>query len=569
MLRPKVGAGWRGPTTEYKGLGRGHEWGGMVRPHEPKGASQGRRVRWQRRRRTVPYRYALMAAYWFAVAATVLFSVLYGWHSWQRYKKTGVDRLMLTTSLVAASVHMDLDREASGLRFLAQRLAATHALGHLARTRRLLRAYQKVSPEVASVELIAPSGQVLVSTAVPAGRPLPDFEKDPGLWPSLHRALQRPGLHIHRPMHGPLVGYWVIGFSDTITGPHGHVRFLLTAPIRFRHFEAVFMHLPLSSGLAVGILRNDDYMEARAPVPRTGLRALLAQRQTGILAQTWRRHPRAARGVFSGWVSADREYRYGVFVRITGYPLVAFADVPRALWVAQWWRRQAEIPLIFLIAALLFSGYAYRQVQALAVRWENEAARRAELLRNLVMHDPLTGLLNRKGLFTALRRAMARSERDGRLLAVGFLDIDDFKGVNDRYGHAAGDTVLKTLARRLEGSLRGTDHVARLGGDEFVLLIEGLRRKADLAPIVTQVKAALDAPISTGRAEIPVRASLGVAFYPLDALDADSLIARADRAMYAAKRRATDDREGWMRLYDPDLPAHPDPGPAARPPPKA
>ncbi len=532
----------------------------MGTPHKPTGTSQGWRAAWRQRFRAVPHRYVLMVAYWFAVVVTVLFSALYGWHSWRRYQKTGIERLTLTTSLIAIATHDDLDREASGLRFLAHRLAQVHPLRHPGRARRLLRAYQRVSPEIISAELIAPDGQVLASTAVPRGRPLPDFRMDPHIWPGLRRALAHPGLHIHRPFHGPLVGHWVIGFSDTVEGPGGQPRFLVTTPIRFRNFEALFTHLPLSSGLAVGILRDDGYIEARAPVPQGNLGALLSHRQTGVLAETLLRHAHAARGVFSGWVSTDREYRYGAFVRVAGYPLIAFADIPRALWVAQWWHRQAEIPLFFLIAALIFSGLAYRQVQVLAVRWEAEAARRANVLKNLVTHDPLTGLLNRKGLHPVLRRALARAEREGRLLAVGFLDIDDFKGINDRYGHAAGDAVLRTLAMRLEHALRGTDHVARLGGDEFLLLIEGLRQKADLAPIIAHVKAGVDGPFFADPREVSVRVSLGVAFYPLDARDTEQLVGLADRAMYAAKGRADDDEAGWVRLYDPDMPVHPDTG---------
>ena len=532
----------------------------MGRPRGPKGASQGWRSAWRQRFRAVPYRYALMAAYWFAVVATVLFSALYGWHSWRRYEKTGIDRLMLTTSLIAIATHDDLDREASSLRFLAHHLAKIHPLRHPARARRLLSEYQKVSPEVASAELIAPDGQVIASTAVPKGQPLPDFRQDAQIWPSLERALAHPGLYIQRPIHGLLADHWVIGFSDTVMGLGGRAHFLVTTPIRFGNFEDLFARLTLPSGLAVGILRSDGYIEGRTPVPRGQLAALLDRSQTGILTKILKRHPHAARGAFSGWVSSDREYRYGVFVRIADYPLVAFADVPRALWVAQWWHRQVEIPLIFLIVALTFSGYAYRQVQALAVRWEVEAARRADFLENLATHDPLTGLLNRKGLYPVLQRAIARAEREGRLLVVGFLDIDDFKGINDRYGHAAGDAVLKTLARRLERTLRGTDRVARLGGDEFVLLIEGLRQKADLAPVVTHLKAALDGPFYADPREIAVRVSLGVAFFPLDALDVERLISRADRAMYAAKERAANDEQGWVRFYTHDMPTDPDAG---------
>ena len=499
-----------------------------------------------------------MLAYWFAVVATLLFSTLYGWHSWQRYKESGIDRLTLTTTLIAAAAREDLDREASGLRFLAGRLRAMDALHHPRRARRLLRAYQEVSPEIASAELVRSDGQVVASTAVPKGRPLPDFSKIPRIWPGVRRALQHPGLHLHRPLHGPFVGHWVIGFSDTLVDRASRTRFLVTTPMRFRNFEALFAQLPLSTGLAVGIMRDDYYLEARAPIPRGNLRTLLGRPQNGILAQTLKRHPRAAQGVFSGWVSVDREYRYGVFARISGYPLIAFADVPRALWVARWWRSQAEIPLIFLVAALVFSGFAYRQVQTLAIRWEVEAARRAELLEDLVTHDPLTGLLNRKGLYPVLKRMMARSHRNARLLALGFLDVDDFKGINDHYGHAAGDAVLKTLAQRLEAALRGTDCVARIGGNEFVLLIEGLRDKAELAPIIDHLRSGLAMPFRAGRREVSVRVSLGVSFFPTDTEGMERLLDLADRAMYAAKGQAHGGEPIRVRLHDQDVPAGPD-----------
>ncbi len=531
----------------------------MGKPRGPERVSQGRRTEWRQRFAAVPHRYALMVAYWFMVAATLVFSVAYGWHSWQRYKESGLDRLMLTTALIATGTHQSLDREASGLQFLARRLRAIHALRHPARARRVLREYQKVSPEIASADLIAPDGRVVASTAVSQGQPLPDFRKAPDIWPGLHRALLRPGLHLHRPLHGPLIGHWVIGFSDTVMGPRGNVCFLVTTPIRFRNFEDLFAQLPLPRGLAVGVIRNDYYLEGRQPVPHGDLSALLDRPQNGILAQTLMRHPDAPDGVFGGWVSTDREYRYGAFVRVAGYPLIAFADVPRAMWVAGWWRRQAEIPLIFLVAALAFSGFAYRQVQMLAVRSEAEAARRAELLRALVTHDPLTGLLNRKGLYPVLRRAMARARRDVRVMAVGFLDVDDFKGINDRYGHGAGDAVLKELARRLERALRGTDHVARMGGDEFVLLIEGLRRRTDLMPIIAHLKERLAVPFVVDHHRVPVRVSLGVAFFPFDAADAERLIDLADQAMYVAKARAEGDEAAWARLYDRDVAAGPGP----------
>ncbi len=523
----------------------------MQRVPEPSNRPSKRRTLWRRRFLRMPHRYALMIAYWFAFFATVLFSLVYAWHSWNRYEKDGHQRLILTAQLVATATRTALDREASGLRFLALQLQRIDALHHPRQARAILGDYQHVSPEIASADLIAPSGQVVASTAVPIGGPLPSFRHKRRVWPGLRRAFAEPGLYIHRPLRDPLVGHWVIDLSDTVAGPSGRPLFLVATPIKFRDFEGLFGQLPLSSGLAVGILRNDFYMEAREPIPHNDQAALLSQPQTGILARTLKNHPRAAQGSFDGWVSAARQYRFGVFVRVPGYPLVAFADVPRSLWFRAWWRRQAEIPLIFLIGTLVFSGFAYRQVQVLAARWEAEKENQKNVLRELVTHDPLTGLLNRRGLYPTLKRRLARAHREGWLLAVGLLDIDDFKGLNDRYGHAIGDGVLQELAARLEWVLRGVDRVARLGGDEFVLLVEGLRKKEELDIVIARIKGALAPPFVIGHAVIPVRVSLGVTLYPLDSEDADGLIHHADQAMYVAKARPAAVDDGWAQVYRP------------------
>lgn len=495
------------------------------------------------------YRYVLMAAYWFAFFITVVFSGLYSWHSWHRYEKDGRARLALTTALVATTTSESLDAESSGLIFLAQRLQHMDALQHPLRARQLLVEYQKAFPAIASAEVIVPDGQVVASTAVPAGLPLPNFRENPRIWGSLRASLTRAGFHIHRPLRGPLVGRWVIGFSDTVFSSQGKPLFLVTTPIRFRHFEGLLAHLPLPPGLAVGVMRDDYYIEGREPVPHDKMRALLDKPQTGALVHALKNHPSATRGTFEGRVSTDDLYRFGAFVRIPGYRLVAFSGVPRSLWLARWWHRQIEIPFIFLLTALAFSGFAYRRIQMLGARWEQEKEQQETVLQGLVTLDPLTGLMNRKGLFPALKNALTRAERDGRFVAVGFLDVDDFKAINDERGHAVGDAVLKELAGRLRGILRVTDHVARLGGDEFVLLIEGLRKREDLDGVIASLKSGLESDFIVNGQSIAVRVSLGLALYPCDDGDAERLLHHADQAMYAAKARSREAREQWVRIY--------------------
>ena len=167
--------------------------------------------------------------------------------------------------------------------------------------------------------------------------------------------------------------------------------------------------------------------------------------------------------------------------------------------------------------------------------------------------DALTGLPNRRALDAAMGNALARSDRQKRLLAVGFLDLDAFKPINDTYGHDVGDDLLKTMARRLQEALRRTDTVARLGGDEFVLLLEGLRDVNELEEVLARLQDAITQPLSIKGKMIRIQASLGVTLYPFDKVDADLLLRHADQAMYLAKARPGRASEGWAQLYNPDL----------------
>jgi diguanylate cyclase (GGDEF)-like protein/PAS domain S-box-containing protein len=167
-----------------------------------------------------------------------------------------------------------------------------------------------------------------------------------------------------------------------------------------------------------------------------------------------------------------------------------------------------------------------------------ERVHRERRMRREAESDPLTGLANRRALERALDAALARARATGRTVAVLVADLDDFKALNDRWGHMAGDEALREVARRLLGCVRERDVVSRTGGDEFVIvlgdLLPGEGTPRDCAE---RVAAALDVPIAlAGGASVELGAATGVACFPGDGEDAAALLAHADRAMYAAKR---------------------------------
>jgi len=158
-----------------------------------------------------------------------------------------------------------------------------------------------------------------------------------------------------------------------------------------------------------------------------------------------------------------------------------------------------------------------------------------ERIRRMAHYDELTGLANR-ALFTAqLVHAISRAERWGKRLAVLFIDLDRFKNINDSLGHDVGDEVLREIGRRLVGTMRAADLVARLGGDEFVILIEELENPDRLTELCRKLLRTIEQPIAVAKREFLLSASIGIATYPADGLDAQTLLKHADIAMYRAK----------------------------------
>ncbi|MEJ6004962.1 diguanylate cyclase [Paucibacter sp. AS339] len=158
-------------------------------------------------------------------------------------------------------------------------------------------------------------------------------------------------------------------------------------------------------------------------------------------------------------------------------------------------------------------------------------------LLTLAYHDALTGLPNRALLQDRLQQAMVQAKRRGNHLALAFLDLDAFKAINDRHGHAAGDALLVGVAHHIKQVLREGDTFARLGGDEFVVLLADLPDELACEPMLQRILEAASLPVAWRGVSLQVSTSLGVAFYPADReLNADQLLQQADHAMYRAKQ---------------------------------
>lgn len=191
----------------------------------------------------------------------------------------------------------------------------------------------------------------------------------------------------------------------------------------------------------------------------------------------------------------------------------------------------ALLGVLTLLSSLMLVAYLWVQQQGRGLQIENQ-----KRLWQLANHDALTGLPNRMLLLDRLEQLLARMLRQEKHLAVMFLDLDDFKQVNDTYGHEVGDQLLKLVAERLRAAVRVDDTVARLCGDEFIILIEGVENKEAQEAVSQKIQQNLSDGFLIEGQLFRVRTSIGIAMFPEDGDNPEALLKQADMRMYADKR---------------------------------
>jgi diguanylate cyclase (GGDEF)-like protein len=220
---------------------------------------------------------------------------------------------------------------------------------------------------------------------------------------------------------------------------------------------------------------------------------------------------------------------------VVGSALIAGASPLLTNWNGPYFRS-----ILILAAVMALCAHVETRLLRVAIDEGERSEYRA-------LHDDLTGLPNRTLFYRRVRAAITAAEAARGEIAVLIIDLDHFKEVNDTLGHHSGDVLLQELARRLRHVLRTTDIVARLGGDEFAVLLTDLATSAAAASVAQQLLLTLQAPLELRGLGINLKASIGLALYPLDGPDVDSLMQRADIAMYRAKSE-----QGGYRHYAPN-----------------
>jgi diguanylate cyclase (GGDEF)-like protein len=251
-------------------------------------------------------------------------------------------------------------------------------------------------------------------------------------------------------------------------------------------------------------------------------------------------------------LAALERNEFGVAIVDLGLPDARGIEAPQVLS-----RTAPQLPVVVFTAhesdvdalALIHHGIqdylvktqaSARQIRQ-AVEFAIERKRLEVELRRQASYDPLTGLLNRRGISKHLLQALSHADRTGRRAGALIVDLDRFKAMNDSLGHAIGDAILKEVATRLRSTVRAGDSVGRIGGDEFLVVLEALNSADEALIVATKVSESLNGVFAPdGGTPIPLGASIGAAVYPDHAKTARELMALADRAMYRAKASPTD-----------------------------
>ena len=231
-----------------------------------------------------------------------------------------------------------------------------------------------------------------------------------------------------------------------------------------------------------------------------------------------------------------REFTTTTLFMLAGYALVINLLMnfkPETVDVLIEWYQWVWLAL--LLPSFAFIGARISAMRARILRANEELTNALSTIQVMATHDSLTGLPNRASLSDTLQHAINKAQRGKSGLAIFFIDLDNFKSINDTLGHPTGDQLLRETGRRVRACIRESDLVARLGGDEFVVMIETVPERENLQLLAAKILAAASELMQLDGHEVKITASIGIAVYPDDGSDVPTLLANADMAMYRAK----------------------------------
>ena len=424
----------------------------------------------------------------------------------------------------------EIDQELKLVRFTFTQLGKQDTLDALER--------QELLPPALlfTVAIINPQGKVITSSGSLSA--IPDLS-------TLSDNHQRDALLVSPAYKMPDSENWSLVFSRPISDAQGNFAGAVAIEVDSAFFVSGYETAKLGEAGLLGIIGRDGLVrawrsgESVTAGQRVDYATLISGPDTADTAVTLNR------------MALDDVERYIGGRDLYGFPLAVVVGLSRdeqlAAAVAHA-KHYSSIALTGNLLLLVILGVLWRMSYKLAQSRHREVEARiahAEEVEYLAFHDGLTGLPNRSLFTKLLQQGISQAQRHDRKLAVLFLDLDRFKIVNDTLGHEAGDTLLKEVAVRLNGCLRESDTVARLGGDEFVVLLPELTDETHYATVARKMIHAVAKPVRLKDEDFRVTVSIGIAVFPTDGQDQETLTKHADVAMYHAKQQGRNNFQAY------------------------
>lgn len=481
--------------------------------------------------------------YWVMVGLSLALAGAYAWSTWNNQRQILLDSLDTSSSFLVSATQSYLRSFAAVARVVAADLGNSPDL--LQRPEALQMLLERdigMLPDATAITAVSGSGTTLGSSGSTSRlADLRDYA------PTVRAMLASPvtatdGLVIGRPLWSAGSRSWVIPMLYRVPQTSQHPAFGLvvtigTESLLQRTLMSKFLPYP---GTAAVLGRQDGYVLARSPVPDRS--DFYSRPRDGAFMVSLRSSPGVNHAHYTGSVNADEQDRLGTWQRLQTHPdLAVSVQVPRMVLERQFlhtiWPPILGLALFLVLLSVLY-GYVYGQVG----REMDLSRAQRQRLRVLALSDPLTGVGNRTLLREELEKALEVAWMRQSRFALLLLDLDGFKQVNDAYGHSAGDMLLQEATQRLLQVLREHEVLARMGGDEFaVLLVDPLDDAAQTESAAQRLLQVLRPPFDLGVGrQATISGSIGSAMYPEDGADAESLLRRADLALYAAKAAGRD-----------------------------
>lgn len=465
------------------------------------------------------------------IVATVVYM------NWQDVRQKAVSELGHVNTFVYSAFETDLYKYESLLRLLGERLQEMAVTENPERGRALLERTLRMNPNLAGFGLARTDGSLFLLTNVPAGSPLPNLLEGEQSRQSFRRVLESGRMTLGRTYYMQLLGKWVVPLRIPIYDANGKIAYVMTTGIDVLSTKNIWQPKNLPENISALLVGNDNYFLFVSPLKTENLAAWYDHPvPMATLAQVDMKTVRSSgvnvfdltdRGGVKQLIMTEYHPQWGI-VSVTSIPY-------RSLLIALYER--LRYLLLGIAVFYLFSLALYIMMN----RRDRQKAN--ELMWN-ASHDLLTHLPNR----FFLKEKTQQWQEQHRTYTALFMDLDNFKGVNDNYGHPFGDKMLVVIARRLQDSVKPHEYVIRQGGDEFIILTT--RAFEAIGAYAKRLRRTIAEPVMIDDIILHPSASIGIAHFPEDADDIDMLLSKADLALYEAKQR----KSGFFR-YSPVLEA--------------